>query len=329
MDFSMVKKAVDFFSPFFDDECHISFYGGEPLLAFELIEETVDYFRRKKLNKKLQFALTTNGTELTETMLEFFYRHKFSLLLSFDGPAQEVCRKKGSYAKVLSVLKKMLSYPGLDIDTNSVFTPETIHLLPESVELIAGLGVKQAQLSISTTSPWDRDDIVRLEKELEKTKNFLIAFYKENGVIPVDMFAGQPRKGLFGCNGGKSRMTVAAGGKLWGCYLFPDYYKGKEGTKGYRKYCFGELDSFIENHEDTYPRILANYEKLRMDYFCTSETFCSICDELEECHVCPVDAALSGAVMGNIPDHLCRVNRTIRTVRDRFLKEIKEKTGNR
>jgi uncharacterized protein len=327
MDLSLVKKAVDYFSPFFDDGCHVSFYGGEPLLAFELIKGTVDYILRKKLNNKIRFALTTNGILVNNEMLEFFNRHKFSLLLSFDGPAQDLCRGKGSFTKVFSVLKKILAYPDLDIDTNSVFTPETVHLLSESVEFIVGLGIKQAQLSISTISKWDRDSIIKLATELGKIKKFLVSFYKKNGFIPVDIFAGQPRKGIFGCNGGMSRMTVAADGKLWGCYLFSDYFKGKEGTKGYHKYCFGDSDYFISNQKKFYSRILANYRKLRMDYFCTPEKFCTMCDELEECHICPVDAALSGAVIGNIPDHLCRVNRVLRKVGEELRQELESESG--
>ena len=322
MDMALLKKAFDYFSPFFNDTPHISFYGGEPLLAFELIKKSVDYILGKKLKKKFQFALTTNGSLLNTEMLEFFSRHKFSLLLSFDGLAQEILRKKDSFEKVLANVKKTLTYPGIDVATNSVFAPESLHLLSESLKFIVGLGIKEVQVSISTISNWNREAILLLEKELEKTKNFLIPIYKKTGAVPVDIFIKKTQKGLFGCNAGAARMTTAADGKLWGCYLFSDYFKGKEETKGYRKYCFGDLDTFIENREEIYPRILANYEKLRMDYFSTPDRFCMECDDLLECYVCPVDAALSGAVLGNIPSHLCEINKVLRNAKLRLWEKL-------
>ncbi|MFC2156119.1 radical SAM protein, partial [Acidobacteriota bacterium] len=239
MDMALLKKAFDYFSPFFNDDPHISYYGNEPLLAFDLIKESVDYILGKKLKKEFQLALTTNGSLLNTEMLELFNRHKFSLLLSFDGLAQEILRKKGTFETVLANVKKTLTYPDIDVATNSVFTPESLHLLSESLEFIVNLGIKEIQISISTISKWDRDAILLLEKELEKTRNFLIPIYKKTGAIPVDIFIKKTQKGLFGCNAGASRMTTAADGKLWGYYLFSDYFKGKEETKNYHKYCFG------------------------------------------------------------------------------------------
>ncbi len=325
MDIALLKKAFDYFSPFFNDDSHISFYGGEPLLAFEIIKKSVDYILEKKLKKKFNFALTTNGSLLNTEMFEFFNRHKFSLLLSFDGLAQEILRKKESFETVLTNVKKTLTYPGLEVSTNSVFTPESVHLLAESLEFIVNLGIKKVQVSISTISKWDRDSILQLEKELGKTKKFLIPIYKKTGAIPIDSFMKKTQKNLFGCNAGESRFTTAADGKLWGCYLFSDYFKGKEETKGYRKYCFGDLDTFIENQGEIYPRILANYEKLRMDYFSTPDRFCMECDDLLECYVCPVDAALSGAVLGNIPAHLCEINKVLRKARQQLWEELENK----
>lgn len=322
MDFGLLKKAFDYFSPFFNDDPHISFYGGEPLLAFGLIKQAVHYILDRKPQQKVRFALTTNGSLLNTEMLEFFNRHKFSLLLSFDGLAQEILRGKDSFEKILANVKKTLSFPGIEVATNSVFSPESLHLLAESLEFIINLGIKEVQVSISTISKWHPDSILLLEKELEKTKSFLIPILKKTGTVPVDLFTKKTQKGLFGCNAGKSRMTTAADGKLWGCYLFSDYFKGKEETKGYHKYCFGDLETFIENREEIYPRILANYEKLRMDYFSTPDRFCTLCDDLLDCYVCPVDAALSGAVLGNIPAHLCEINKVLRKARQQLWKEL-------
>jgi hypothetical protein len=49
------------------------------------------------------------------------------------------------------------------------------------------------------------------------------------------------------------------------------------------------------------------------------------CDYLLECYVCPVDAALSGAVLGNIPAHLCEINKVLRKARQQLWEELENK----
>ena len=95
----------------------------------------------------------------------------------------------------------------------------------------------------------------------------------------------------------------------WGCFLFPDYFKGKEKTPEYQKFFFGHLDSFIKNHEKIYPRISSNYEKLSMNNFSTARMECFLCQEIEHCAVCPINAAFSGSPLGKIPSHMCEIQK--------------------
>ena len=329
IDISNIKKAVDFFSPFFAEKCHISFYGGEPLLAFELIRETVNYINEKKSEKEIKYSLTTNGSLLDEKIIRFFNRHKFSIRLSFDGLAQEIFRQKSSFNQILSNLKRILKHPGIDFDTNSVFTPETIRYLTKSTRYLVELGVPNVKFSLSTLTLWDQQSLDLLRDELESMRNFLVTFYKKNGSIPVINFRKSYPRGIFACYAGKTRMALAPDGNLWGCFLFWDYYKTREETGGYRKYCFGRLDSFIKNliknRNSVYPLISSNYAKLRIDHFCTPDTFCMLCDEMEDCMVCPVDAAFSGAIMGNVPAHHCEINKIERRERRLFREELENK----
>lgn len=68
----------------------IGFYGGEPLLNFELIQQCSDYVSRCEKNdgieRPVHFSLTTNGTLLTEEKVSFFIQHNFFLTVSLDGP---------------------------------------------------------------------------------------------------------------------------------------------------------------------------------------------------------------------------------------------------
>ncbi len=322
IDFALIKKAIDFFSSSFDDKFHISFYGGEPLLAFEQIRQTVDYIQEKELKKEVKYALTTNGSLIDDNILRFFDRWKFSLRISFDGLLQDDSRKKGSSEKILGILKELPKCRGIDFDTNSVFTPGTVKYLAQSTEYLIEMGIPDVQISLSTVTPWNEDELHLFEQELQKIRKNLIPIYIKSGAVPVTNFRKSTHRGVFVCNAGKTRMAIAPDGILWGCFLFWDYFKDKQRKRGYEKYCFGELDDFIRDNGKNYERVLTNFEKLSMDHYCTSENFCMLCPAMTECMVCPMEAALSGAVIGNVPDHVCRVKQIEKKERELFWKEL-------
>lgn len=66
-------------------EVTITFYGGEPLLNFELIRTTVDYAQIKFKTKNINFNMTTNASLLNEEAVDFLVKNKFDLLISLDG----------------------------------------------------------------------------------------------------------------------------------------------------------------------------------------------------------------------------------------------------
>jgi sulfatase maturation enzyme AslB (radical SAM superfamily) len=322
-DIEILESALEFFSPFFAKDCYISFYGGEPLLAFDKIKHAVNYLEKncRRKNKSFHYSLTTNGSLIDEDVLQFFNQNKFSILVSFDGLAQEIFRKKGSFAPVVSAIEKLLVSPHIDFQTNSVFTPESIGYLAKSIQFIVELGVPNLHLAFSSLSPWDKSSLSLLGKELASLRMFLISFYREKGIIPVLTFRRFP-EGIYGCNAGKDRLNLTPDGKLWGCYLVGDYFNRNQDSQDYHQYCFGDLDSFIKDYSRIYPKILSNYSKLRMDYYHTSEKLCMLCDDLESCVVCPMDAALSTAVIGQIPDWKCRMKKVIRHEKKLFWKEL-------
>lgn len=68
-----------------NDEIFIGFYGGEPLLDFELIKQCINYAEKKVEGKKVSFNITTNGSLLTKEITKFLYEHDVLLAISLDG----------------------------------------------------------------------------------------------------------------------------------------------------------------------------------------------------------------------------------------------------
>jgi sulfatase maturation enzyme AslB (radical SAM superfamily) len=297
--------------PCLTEDYYLNFYGGEPLLSFKLIRQVVSLLgaENKKHNQTVHYSITTNGSLLTKEIIQFLDEHKFSVELSFDGLAQDVSRQKGSEKKLIPIIKELLNQPNIDLEINSVFSPNTISYLSDSIKYTMDLNVPDIRCSLSTTETWSQAALQKLEKEMSRLREIVAEHSRRKGNIPVINFRAIQRKGIFHCAAGKDRLSLSPDGGVWGCFLFADYFKGKENTPEYSKYFFGNLGDFMGNHEYIYPRISSNYAELRMDNFRTSKTECFLCKEYKNCAVCPINAALSGASIGEIPDHICEIQR--------------------
>jgi len=64
----------------------ISFFGGEPLVAFDLVKCVVEHVRQRHSDRPCHFGLTTNGTRLSGDIAEYLTRHRFNVGVSLDGP---------------------------------------------------------------------------------------------------------------------------------------------------------------------------------------------------------------------------------------------------
>jgi hypothetical protein len=131
-------------------------------------------------------------------------------------------------------------------------------------------------------------------------------------------------KRIFHCSAGKERVAVTPDGHIWGCFLFPDYFYGKEDSPEYKKFCFGSLDKFHRESEKIYPKISSNYASLSMDNFSTSKMECFLCEELEKCFACPINAAFSGHPIGEIPSCMCKIQKIKIKQRQNFDKEFRK-----
>jgi len=309
-----IRAAVDFFYPFLNSKhkVYIGFYGGEPLLAFDKIQYAVRLLleKNKKENKNLEFTMTTNGSLLTREMLEFFNEHHFALQLSFDGLAQDKGRKKGSLAHMLRVMKQIRAYPGIAFEINSVFSPQTAGDFYDSLRFIIEQGGPDITFSLSAGEKWRPADLETLKKEMARLTDYLALYYKKTGCILVKNFRPSVSKpGISRCGAGVDHMAVTPEGKLWGCFLFHDYFKTRKDDPQYREYSFGALGDFIENYETAagYSAIKANYSELRQDFYRVEGNDCFLCREVETCRVCPINAAYDTGSLGKISCQKCQL----------------------
>lgn len=87
MSVETAKKAIDFLYDKSNENEHvtIAFYGGEPLIKYNLIKEIVDYSNKKFIGKKITYAITTNGTIINDEIIELLSKNNFNTTISLDG----------------------------------------------------------------------------------------------------------------------------------------------------------------------------------------------------------------------------------------------------
>lgn len=101
------------------EEINIAFYGGEPLLEFNLIKDCIEYVKNNVEGRLVRYNLTTNGTLLTDEVVRYFEENAISVMVSLDGPADIHDRNRrftdsndGSFDIIVNNLKRIQSeYP--------------------------------------------------------------------------------------------------------------------------------------------------------------------------------------------------------------------------
>lgn len=87
MSFETAKNAMDSFLRSVADPLMISFYGGEPLMNFPLIEKIVDYSKSNSSKNKKIFSIATNFVN-AEKYIDYLIENNFYIQISLDGPKE-------------------------------------------------------------------------------------------------------------------------------------------------------------------------------------------------------------------------------------------------
>lgn len=222
----------------------LCFFGGEPLLKKDLIYQALDYCKAKSEETGIRFdcKMTTNGTLLDE---EFLLRAKEAGMiigLSFDGLAQDVCRRfagserRGSRDIVEEKAKLLLKHlPGSV--AMATIAPDAVPYYAESVKYLHDFGFKKASfvLAYGRKVNWTDDDLSILEKELDKTVDYLSDLFVAKDGFHMTPLHSKITEYLAGknpaqrCHLGVRQMPVTPSGDLYPCTSFigdEDYLLG-------------------------------------------------------------------------------------------------------
>lgn len=112
--FEDIKKAIDFFIPRLDKKkvCNFNFYGGEPFIEFNKLQKSIIYLKNIHGNK-VNVTVTSNGTLITDEIIDFLKKENITIAISIDGPKEihdenrRYQNGKGSFEDVFKLIKKL------------------------------------------------------------------------------------------------------------------------------------------------------------------------------------------------------------------------------
>ena len=241
MSLEVGKKALDFLVENSGNRrnLEVDFFGGEPLMNFDVVKELVAYGRglEEKKEKHFRFTLTTNGVLLTDDVMEFVNREMDNIVLSIDGRKQvhdhmrPFKNESGSYDLILDKFKKAAEsrkqkkyyVRGTFTHYNLDFVKDVLHLADEGFQQISVEPVVAGPEEPYAIREEDIPEICRgydeLAEEMLKRNREGRGFQFFHYMIDL---SGGPcvYKRLSGCGSGTEYLAVTPWGDLYPCHQF-------------------------------------------------------------------------------------------------------------
>lgn len=258
MSFEVGKKALDFLIANSGGRrnLEVDFFGGEPLMNWEVVKQLVNYGREqeKLYDKHFRFTLTTNGVLLSDEVMEFCNREMANVVLSLDG-RKEVNDQmrpfrngKGSYDLIVPKFQKFAESRGqTDYYVRGTFTHHNLDFAQDAIHF-ADLGFRQMSIEPVVASP-EEEYAIRQEDlpVILEQYDLLAAEYikrKREGRgfnffhFMLDLKAGPcVAKRLSGCGSGTEYLAVTPWGDFYPCHQFV----------GQEEFLLGNVDVGIVN----------------------------------------------------------------------------------
>ena len=260
MSFDVGKRALNFLieNSGSRKNLEVDFFGGEPLMNFDVVKQLVAYARsiEKQHNKNFRFTLTTNGMLIDDDVIDFCNREMHNVVLSLDGRREvhDRLRKnmagEGSYDRIVPKFKRLVeSRGGKGYYIRGTFTHNNVDFT-EDIFHMADLGFTELSMEPVVCAPDDphaltEADLPRLFEQYEILARDMLRREREGKPITfyhymIDLAHGPCiYKRVSGCGSGTEYLAVTPWGELFPCHQFV----------GDPKYSMGDVWKGVTNHE--------------------------------------------------------------------------------
>lgn len=169
MDEETARRAADLLVASSAPRLLLNFFGGEPLLAWDLVRGVAAYARRRAGGRPLRLNLTTNGLLLDDEVLAFLRDNDGFVHLSLDGdPAARFGAPSRAAAREAEEALRRLARSGVPHHVNAVVTPARAGSFDEDLLALERLGARRIQLGYQVGTDWDAQAVRRLLESLDR-----------------------------------------------------------------------------------------------------------------------------------------------------------------
>ncbi len=250
MSFEVGKRALDFLveNSGTRRNLEVDFFGGEPLMNFQVVKDLVAYARsiEKEKGKNFRFTLTTNGVLIDDDVIEFANKEMSNVVLSLDGRKEVHDRfrvdyaGKGSWESIVPKFKKLVdARGGKNYYMRGTFTHHNPDFL-EDIKTMLDLGFNELSMEPVVCAKGDPSELTEADKPIvmeqyENLAKLMLEKDKEGNPFTfyhymIDLQGGPCiYKRISGCGSGTEYMAVTPWGDLYPCHQFVGEEKFKLG----------------------------------------------------------------------------------------------------
>ena len=251
MSLEVGKRALDFLIENSGSRrnLEVDFFGGEPLMNFDMIKELVAYARKreKEENKNFRFTLTTNGLLIDDDVIDFSNREMSNVVLSLDGRKEVHDRYRvdlagnGSWERIVPKFQKFVEKRGnRAYYMRGTFTHANPDFLKD-IEKMLELGFTELSMEPVVCAADDPSALTEEDKKIvftqyEKLAELMLKRHNEGRPFTfyhymLDLKSGPCiYKRISGCGSGTEYMAVTPWGDLYPCHQFVGEEKFKLGN---------------------------------------------------------------------------------------------------
>ncbi|MBO7184773.1 MAG: thioether cross-link-forming SCIFF peptide maturase [Oscillospiraceae bacterium] len=241
MSYEVGKQALDFLiaNSGTRRNLEVDFFGGEPLMNFQVVKDLVAYARsvEKEKGKNFRFTLTTNGVLVDDDVIEWANRECSNVVLSLDGRKEVHDRFRvdyagnGSWEKIVPKFQKFVeARQGKDYYMRGTFTHANPDFLKD-IQTMLDLGFNELSMEPVVCAAGDpsaltEEDLVIVMDQYEKLAELMLQKDKQGKPFTfyhymIDLSGGPCiYKRISGCGSGTEYMAVTPWGDLYPCHQF-------------------------------------------------------------------------------------------------------------
>ena len=250
MSLDVGKRALDFLIEHSGTRrnLEVDFFGGEPLMNWEVVKELVRYARtrEKESGKNFRFTLTTNGLLIDDDVIDFCNREMHNVVLSLDGRKEIHDRWRvdyagnGSWERIVPKFQKLVqSRGGKGYYMRGTFTHNNPDFLKD-IQTMLDLGFTELSMEPVVAAPDDpnaltAEDFPVVMEQYEELAKLMLRREREGKPFTfyhymIDLTGGPCiYKRISGCGSGTEYMAVTPWGDLYPCHQFVGEEKFKLG----------------------------------------------------------------------------------------------------